>query len=354
VSDRLWRARAVAAGLAAALLSAGACDEPAAVVDDATPPRAGRFGSLRDLVLFERPGLPAAQALFFDRFEATRSDWAAFAATAAGRAVAADAVLAVGDPSLPIAAIDLVQARAFAHWRFLRLPRSDEWWFAAVGGRGGNHFPWGRREDTARANTLELGLGKPTPVGTFESGRRTGGDQPYDWIGNVSEWTETVPAWWSEWRPADGTAPGVLDPVSGYAACRRVVQATPALAAWEGPGGLMPLAWLHAAGGAYVPREVLGSDYQSPLAATTSALPAGDRVARTGVRLCATVRELLAALVVDPEAPTAADVLQLERFVRRGRHRDVLREAWPDALPPNGAHGPLFVVLRRELGLGGG
>jgi len=354
VSDRSWRWFAVVAGLAAALLIAGACDEPAKAEDDVTPPRAGRFGSLRDLVLFERPGLGASQALFFDRFEATRGDWAAFAATAAGRAVAADAVLAVGDPSLPISSIDLLQARAFARWRFLRLPRSDEWWFAAVGGRGGNRFPWGRREDTARANTLELGLGQPTPVGTFESGRRTGGDQPYDWIGNVSEWTETVPAWWSEWWPAEGAATGVLDPVSGLAACRRVVQATPALAVWEGPGGLMPLAWLHAAGGVYVPREVLGSDYQSPLAATTSALPAGDRVARTGVRLCATVRELLVALVGDPETPTAADVQQLVRFVRRGRHRDVLREAWSDPLPPAGAHGPLFDVLRRELGFGGG
>lgn len=354
MSDRARRSVGVAAGLAAALLVAGACDGSVDAVGDVTPPRVGRFGSLRDLVLFERPGLGASQALFFDRFEATRSDWAAFAATAAGRAVAADAVLAVGDPSLPIAAIDLVQARAFARWRFLRLPRSDEWWFAAVGGRGGNHFPWGRREDTARANTLELGLGQPTPVGTFESGRRTGGDQPYDWIGNVSEWTETVPAWWSERWPADGTAPGVLDPVSGLAACRRMVQATPALAAWEGPGGMVPLAWLHAAGGVYVPREVLGSDYQSPLAATTSALPAGDRVARTGVRLCATVRELLAALVVDPETPMAADVQQLARFVRRGRHRDVLREAWSDALPPHGARGPLFDVLRRELGFGGG
>lgn len=337
--------------VAALSVALAACSDPVAESSGQTLLRAGRFGSLRDLVLFERPELGAAKALFFDRFEATRGDWAGFAATAAGRAVGADLVLAVGDPALPVGAIDLTQARRFAHWRFLRLPRSDEWWLAAVGGRGQNLFPWGRREDSARANTLELGLGKPMPVGVFESGRRSLGNQPYDWIGNVSEWTETVPIWWEEPRLGEGAPASALDPVSGFAACRQRVLATPALAVWQGVGGLVPVVWLFAAGGPNVPREVLGSDFQSPLTATVALVPAGDRLARVGVRLCTTAAELLAALAAFEDDLAAEDRLQLERFVRRGRHRDVLREAWLDAPPAGAEQRPVLVLLRQELGI---
>ena len=45
--------------------------------------RRGPLGSLRDLVLFDR-SLDAGGPFFLDRFEATRSDWAEFAACAAG------------------------------------------------------------------------------------------------------------------------------------------------------------------------------------------------------------------------------------------------------------------------------
>lgn len=338
----------VGAALCAAL---AACGGPAEAAPEQALSRSGRFGSLRDLVLFERPELGASKALFFDRFEATRADWAGFAATPAGRAVGADLVLVVGDPALPVSGIDLAQARRFARWRFLRLPRSDEWWLAAVGGRGQNLFPWGRREDSTRANTLELGLGRPTPVGVFESGRRSGGNQPYDWIGNVSEWTETVPTWWEDQRLSDGGQAAALDPVSGYAACRRAVLATPALAVWQGVGGIVPVVWLHAAGGRYLPREVLGSDFQSPLAATVALVPAGDRLARVGVRLCTTAGELLAALTAADEEPGASDRLQLVRFVRRGRHRDVLREAWLEAPPLAAGQRTVFDLLQHELGL---
>ena len=159
--------------------------------------RAGRYGSLRDLVLFASTDPVDAEALFVDRFEVTRGDWKEFAVSEAGRAAGAPTVLSGGDPDLPIGGIDLTLARAFAAWRFLRLPRREEWLVAAaVDGR--SRYPWGGRDDPLRTNSAELGLGRATPVGTFESGRRGGGDQPYDLVGNVSEWTESVPvAWWS-------------------------------------------------------------------------------------------------------------------------------------------------------------
>lgn len=334
------------------MLALAACAEPVREASDTAPPRAGRFGSLRDLVLFERAEAGPEAALFVDRFEVTRGDWAAFARTPAGRAVDAALVPSEGDATLPVASVSLRQARAFAHWRFLRLPRTDEWMFVAVGDRR-NAFPWGNRVDPMRANTADLGLGQPTPVGTFESGRRAGGDQPYDLIGNVSEWTETVPGrWWDE-RSSSPGQPAVLDPISGVRACRRAVLRTPALAVWQGPAGLVPAAWLVAAGGEAVPREVVGSDFLAPMEEMVESLPAGDRRARTGIRLLATAGELLVALCADTVAPAPQDLVQLRRFVRRGRHRELLVETWRTLVLADAQQfgdGPVARVLRQELG----
>lgn len=390
-----------------------ACDRPAreALVVAPTPPRAGPFGSLRDFVLLEQPGPVGTDGetspgfFFLDRFEVTRADWAGFAATAAGRAVAAEAVALGGDPSLPVARVDLWQARAFARWRFARLPRADEWRRGAVGD-GRNRFPWGSKEDSTRANTGDLGLGEPTPVGTFESGRRADG-WPYDLVGNVSEWTETVPSSWFvtadeqvldraaqlrgsqlswelSWamREVQGApalavwqGPGGVLPLSFVLAVgddrlvREIVWSwpvasepgagdlgeplrgtrptwelswevqqvlrCPALAVWQGSAGLLPCAWPIAGGGDQVPREVVGSDFLSPMTAQVEAVPAGDRRSRTGVRLCTTPRELLLALLEATFEPAVADFEQLQRFVQRGRHRTVLQDAWRELrLPP--------------------
>lgn len=332
-------------GLALALLGSG-CTEP---VDRIR--REGRYGSLRDLMLFERSEAGPAAALFFDRFEVTRGDWTAFAATPEGRAVDAGSALHRGEPALPAALLDLRQARAFARWRFLRLPRSDEWLFVALGDRR-YRYPWGDRVDPARANTSELGLGQTTPCGTFESGRR--GDQLYDLVGNVSEWTETVPASW--WNERAGEARPV-DP-HGMRVCRARVLATPALAAWQGPGGLVPGAWLAAVGGAHVPREVRGADFQVTMEQEelVEIVRAGDRRARTGLRLCATAGELLVALGAAPGTLAPEDELQLQRFVARGRHREVLTAAWLELRDRGvviGASAPAN-LLRVELGMAGG
>lgn len=309
--------------------------------------RAGRFGSLRDLVLFSTSDPIGAEALFVDRFEVTRGDWSEFAATVQGRSVQATRAVVGGDPSLPVGAVDLRQARAFAAWRFLRLPRREEWLVAAaIDGR--SRYPWGGREDALRTNTSELGLGAPTPVGTFESGRRSGGDQPYDLVGNVSEWTESVaPAWWRQ----SG------DVVSGPGRLRHDLLRTPALAVWQLVGGAMPPAWLVAAGGGAVPRLVVGSDFQTPMDQQVQQLPAGDWRSRTGLRLCSSARELLAALLAHADPIDAEDAEQLRRFVRRGRHREALAAAWRERTErspaaTDDAATPLASILRVELGFG--
>lgn len=394
--------------LGAWLLTACAPGQPILGADAPTPGRVGRFGSLRDFVLFERPGPGGGSAgaswFFLDRFEVTRADWAAFAITPAGRAVEAHAEPPSGDAALPVGLVDLAQARAFAAWRFARLPRVAEWSIATGGTESpiasasdaGNPFPWGRREDATRANTGELGLGEPTPVGTFESGRRAYG-APYDLIGNVSEWTETVPTSWCssvtltteeaaaditrdidrdieleaaadalmrglrwsalgydiarsrhEWRLA--AAGDVVEMSWGFAAGRRQAMRMAALAVWQQAGGLVPAVFAVAGAGDIVPREVVGADYLTLMTERVEAVTAGDRRLRTGLRLCTTPGELLAALLATDAVPTAADLEQLRRFVDRDRHHAALSAAWPEV-----ARAATAEQLARPLGkaLGG-
>jgi hypothetical protein len=334
---------------------AAACGDrvPAPLASAPTPPRAGPFGSLRDLVLFTRAGARATDALFCDRFEVTRGDFAEFAATPAGRACDADRVPADGDPTVAVGLVDLRQARAFARWRFLRLPRRDEWAQVALDG-GRSRFPWGDRVDPTRANTAELGLWQPTPVGTFESGRQAGGGNPYDLIGNVSEWTESPASWWCDPRQYDGRQP--LDPVAGIARAQSDVAATPALAAWTGPGGLSPVGWLVAAVGDNVPRECVGADFASSMEDRfADALPT-ERSARRGLRLFTTAGELLAALAATPAVLAPPDELQLRRFVARDAHRAVLAAAWRELAARGVAPAvvtPIAALLAGELSVAG-
>lgn len=312
------------------------CTPEAAHDTAGSPPREGRFGSLRDLVLIARNGEGRAAPFFVDRFEVTRADWAQFAATPAGRRVDATSVVVAGNPALPVAGVDVTQARAFAKWRLGRLPRRVEWEVAVGDGR--HPFPWGSREDWTRANAGELGLGQPTPVGTFESGR-SGVDQPYDLIGNVSEWTESVPLGWVD---------GGLDPGASTADGWRRVLRAPSLAIWQGPGGQVPVVFLVEAAGDRALREVAGGDFQTSMTSTMETVAAGDRRARTGLRVYCSPRELLhAVLAAAPEA-REPDLEQLRRFVRRDGHRAVLAAAWREA-PPRDGDSAVERLLREEL-----
>ena len=283
--------------------------------------RSGRLGSLRDLVLFERPA-DKGGAFFLDRFEVTRADWTEFAATEAGRAVAAPmpSLVFANDGALPMAGIDLLQARAFAHWRGCRLPRSDELSCAITNNNPHNSFPWGTfpdSPDAARANTHQLGLGEPTPVGTFESGRA--GDGPYDLVGNVAEWTETVsPSWFR----------GEREPIPAVTASQRALLRAPALAVWNLPALRCSPQWLVQAAGVRAPREVLGGDFASSLddVGTRSWAPT-DRSDTVGLRLCTTPGELLLALLALRGSLDERELLQVRRFGARDAHAAVLRAA---------------------------
>jgi len=291
-------------------------------------------------VLFERPAAPGDSRgggwLFVDRFEVTRGDWAAFALSPEGVAVGANELVLGGEAALPASRMDLRQARSFARWRFARLPRLEEWQFV-TSGDGRHLYPWGGKVDATRANTGELGIGEVLPVGTFESGRRAVG-WPYDLIGNVSEWTDSVPiGFWQD----DGMAALGTDMAELQRQCLQL----PAVAVWQLPGGCMPPALLVLAGGEALPREVVGADFQSPMTSPVESVLAGDRRQRTGLRLYTTPDELLRAMLDSLVLPAAPDFDQLRRFFARNRHREVMVAALLQlGLPPNAPE------LQRPLG----
>lgn len=308
--------------------------------------RSGRFGSLRDFVLIERAGV--GNGLFVDRFEATQGDWQEFAASDSGRAVRAGRVAIVGGLSLPVGGMDFAQARAFARWRCGRLPSEQEWQFVTEGG-GRSPFPWGSKEEAARANTGDLALGERVPVGTFESGRKTGGNAPYDLIGNVREWTETVPFDWCQQS-------GVGDTSSFRRSLRRALR-QPCLRVWADRFGHLPGGMLVVLGGDGVPRRCVGADFETPMRDVWEhqfdTQAEGERRMRTGLRVYTTVAELLARLIGLRGSVTVAERAQLRAFIDRNGHREALRSAY-EASPlrdlglPEGSAGQLLVeeILR--------
>ncbi|MCC7397110.1 MAG: SUMF1/EgtB/PvdO family nonheme iron enzyme [Planctomycetes bacterium] len=348
-SRRAARSGRAGAGLLMGLLLLGLGAGCTREAPAPTQSRHGRFGSLRDLVLIERTLGEGERALFVDRFEVTREDWQQFAARDAGRAAGSGSQDTTGDAALPVAQVDLRQARAFARWRFARLPTADEWQLTSVGevslqlpwGLQRDLYPWGSKLDPTRANTSELGMGDVTPVGTFESGRRSGGETPYDLIGNVGEWTETVAvAWCSE----------DFDPVASLRRCQQRVLRTPALAVWQGPAGLLPVCFAAEAGGPLVPRLVMGADFTRPMTEPFEVVAAGDRRRSTGLRLFVSAGELLRDLGIHRPGLTADEKEQMRRFLRRGRNAEVLGPVWRRLRDSLMGRGPCAKLLDDELG----
>lgn len=137
--------------------------------------------------------------LVVDRFEVTWGKWWEInGALGTGLAVPEDYQPPLGTaeeqfiPSawiedVPATGMSLVDARLFAAARGMRIPTFDEWMWCAIGPRN-RRFPAGQNQ-RALANTADLGLFRPTPVGAFESGR-TPDTGIYDLLGNVWEWLE--------------------------------------------------------------------------------------------------------------------------------------------------------------------
>lgn len=130
--------------------------------------------------------------LLVDRYEVTRADWKTLSSAGETR----DPFLAAYEASWrattadwPASYMTLAEARAYAVARGMRLPTAREWLRIACGTSERPYvYPWGGGLARSVANTLELGLGNPAPVGTFEQGRTP--LSIYDMAGNVWEWVE--------------------------------------------------------------------------------------------------------------------------------------------------------------------
>lgn len=274
----------VRALLTAALAATSACDEAGG---PSPLSRSGRLGSLRDLVLFDR-AKDDGGPFFLDRFEATRQDFAEFADSAEGVAAGAIAQRARDDlGALPATGMDLRMARAFARWRRCRLMRADEWEHACTSD-GRDVFPWGSRRDPSRANTSDLGVFAPLPVGTFESGRLPSG--VYDLIGNVAEWTETPP---SHFFTVD------RESLPAFATARRRIDATDAWTCWSPAPYVDVPAALVAAAAEDAARETVGADFAGQMTDTRELRAPLDYGDRLGVRLATSPREIVERIGVD-------------------------------------------------------
>jgi hypothetical protein len=154
-----------------------------------------------------------ARPLLVDRFEVTRADWRAWCERASPpQDPAFTAWLAAWGPETsdwPATFMTLAEARAFAAWRGMRLPTAREWMRLACGTDERPYdYPWGGTRRVSVANTLELELGNPLPVGTFEQGRTS--LSVYDMAGNVWEWVEDPIA-----TPSSEAPPGLAWAMGG-------------------------------------------------------------------------------------------------------------------------------------------
>lgn len=89
----------------------------------------------------------------------------------------------------PINCVDWEQADAFCKWAGKRLPREEEWEFAARGSSG-KRFPWGNVEPSNQL-CWARSLGEDTcVVGSYPAGNTSAGLM--DMAGNVWEWTASL------------------------------------------------------------------------------------------------------------------------------------------------------------------
>jgi len=319
-------------------------------------------------------------AFFLDRFETTRGDWRSWL-VAQGLGPAdqqADSEVARVRLRHPVTGVPMTLARRFAAWRFCRLQRLDEWEHARTAG-GRYPYPWGDNwHGGTWCNSRDLGLDRTTPVGTFPASDN--GLGACDLVGNVQEWTETVPLPPLQFRDEDPVTRSPRPPIPLYMPGETEVRHCFGLAAWQPAWLPAPTVWMVQAAPRMMQRLVVGGHYRSQIPVPDPVkerepfptvawwrdrdrrpLPQPDPMpnpvpmypeeydAFTGLRLATDPEALLVALLEEREAPDRGQARLLRWFLSRAGHRQVLRDAWPRARRQVTNAGPLLPVLHEEL-----
>ncbi len=140
----------------------------------------------------ERPAHEVAvKAFYLDKFEITSQQYKKFTdATRRGipKHWKNNGSFLPEEATLPVTFVTWQDAADYAKWAGKRLPREDEWEYAARSGSQENLYPWGRQWADGKANINRQKQTRPAPVHSFEPDRNAFGI--YDLAGNVSEWVQ--------------------------------------------------------------------------------------------------------------------------------------------------------------------
>lgn len=137
-------------------------------------------------------------AFYIDQNEVTNGQYAGFVTAAQVPKpfipFFEDEISKITGPSQPAVGVSWDAAVAYCKWVGKRLPTEAEWEKAARW-EDGRIWPWGNKDEFARANFMgaEDGYSYTAPPGAMKAGRSPYG--PYDMAGNVNEW---VADWYGE------------------------------------------------------------------------------------------------------------------------------------------------------------
>jgi len=129
-------------------------------------------------------------SFYLDKYEVTNQQYKKFV-DATGHLVPRNwknRSYALDEATFPVIYVTWQDAAAYATWANKRLPKEEEWEYAARGGNKQFLYPWGNEWRDGYANVNRQDKPKPAPVGSFEQDRSPFG--VYDLAGNVSEWVE--------------------------------------------------------------------------------------------------------------------------------------------------------------------
>ncbi|NUM34394.1 MAG: SUMF1/EgtB/PvdO family nonheme iron enzyme [Candidatus Brocadiae bacterium] len=124
---------------------------------------------------------------YIDRFEVTNLMYSYFInSTGYEKPEKWTSSLLPEEEQLPVEGISWDDASSYSEWAGKRLPSEAEWEKAARG-KNKSLYPWGNDFQAVYCNSLESGIRKTTPVGSFPKGTSPYGC--HDMSGNVLEWT---------------------------------------------------------------------------------------------------------------------------------------------------------------------